>query len=225
MLRRHGQIFCVLSVVFDVSLIVVAWLICYVVRFRLGLLPYKEAMPPGVAQFARLLPMVVCCDLIFVALSGLYRPEGRRSLLAEQWQLVRAAVFGWLGLIAALYYYRSVPYSRLMLFMFFFANPLALVASRSLLRRTLALLGRSGWGVQHVAILGTGKLARETLHELRNSRTPALQVDYLIDDADERQEGDVAGVPILGSLADMTACLGEHLVDAVLIALRSSRLD
>jgi exopolysaccharide biosynthesis polyprenyl glycosylphosphotransferase len=224
-LRRHGQVFCVLSIVFDVIMIAAAWLLCYVVRFRLGLFPFKEAVPPQVAQFIGLLPLVISADLIFIALGGLYRLEGSRSLFEEQWKLVRAAVFGWLGLIAALYYYRSVPYSRVMLFMFLFANPLALLASRAVLRKTLRALGRSGWGVEHVAILGTGKLARKVLQRLRTSPVLGLQVDYFVDYSDEPQEAEIEGLPVRGTLSNLRTCLGTHFVDSVFVALGGGKSD
>ncbi|MHC4480900.1 MAG: undecaprenyl-phosphate glucose phosphotransferase [Planctomycetota bacterium] len=225
MLKRHGQLFGFLAVLFDAATVSAVWMLCYVIRFRLGLLPFKEAVPPGAGQFAHLLPLVISCDLIFVGLSGLYRLEGRRSRLTEQWQLARSGVLGWLALLAALYYYRSVPYSRVMLFMFFFANSVALLASRAVLRWTLRALGRSGWTLQHVAIVGTGELARRVLRKVRGNPALGLQVDYFAEDDGPETAPAINGVPVIGSLANLAACVIDNPVDTVFVAVRARNLN
>ncbi|MHC4789336.1 MAG: exopolysaccharide biosynthesis polyprenyl glycosylphosphotransferase [Planctomycetota bacterium] len=222
MLKRHGQLFGFLAVLFDAATVSAAWMLCYVIRFRLGLLPFKEAVPPGAGQFAHLLPLVISCDLIFVGLSGLYRLEGRRSRLTEQWQLARSGVLGWLALLAALYYYRSVPYSRVMLFMFFFANSVALLASRAVLRWTLRALGRSGWTLQHVAIVGTGELARRVLRKVRGNPALGLQVDYFAEDDGPETAPAINGVPVIGSLANLAACVIDNPVDTVNVLMQNA---
>jgi len=224
-LKSHRQVFCILSVIFDVVLVSAAWLTCYVVRFRLGLLPIKEPVPPGVAQFAALLPLVVCCDLVFIVLHGLYRREGSRSLLTEKRKLAEAGILGWLALLAALYYYRSVPYSRVMLFLFFVANPLALLASRALLRATLRGLNRSGWAAEHAAILGTGRLAATVLQKLQGNPALGIQVDYFIEDDNLPAGHDIAGVPVLDSLRNLASCMSAHPVDTVFVALRAEHMN
>jgi lipopolysaccharide/colanic/teichoic acid biosynthesis glycosyltransferase len=221
-LKRHGQLFGFLAVLFDAATVSAAWMLCYVIRFRLGLLPFKEAVPPGAGQFAHLLPLVISCDLIFVGLSGLYRLEGRRSRLTEQWQLARSGVLGWLALLAALYYYRSVPYSRVMLFMFFFANSVALLASRAVLRWTLRALGRSGWTLQHVAIVGTGELARRVLRKVRGNPALGLQVDYFAEDDGPETAPAINGVPVIGSLANLAACVIDNPVDTVNVLMQNA---
>ena len=67
-----------------------------------------------------------------------------------------------MGMLTILYYYSRTPYSRVLLLIFLFLNPLALIVSRAALRALLRYRRARGWGVSRAAIIGTGRLAQET---------------------------------------------------------------
>ena len=224
MLRQRSHIWLTLAVIFDAALVAASWMICYIIRFHLGI-PYKEAVPPGLGQFVEVLPIVLLCNLIALGIVGLYRPGGTRSRLSGQLQLTKAALLAWLGLLAVLYYYRSSPYSRIMLFIFFFVNPLALTVARWLLGRTLQWLYRRGWGLRHAAIIGVGKLAQQTLRKLQNNPWLGIKVEYFIDEHEERQRQQVLGVPVFGSFSNLIESINNHPVDDVFVAVPGRERD
>ncbi len=208
-----------LAVVFDAAAAAATWMICYVVRFRLGLFPYMEPTPPTPGLFARLLPIIVGCDLIALAAVGLYGPARTRSLLREWMQVAKAAALAWMGMLAVLYYYSRTPYSRVMLFIFLFVNPAALMLARAALRRTLFGLRQRGLGVRRAAIVGTGRLAQEALHKLQANPWLGVTVEYFIGEDDQTNRSEIRGVPVRARVSDLRECMEAHPVDTAFVAL------
>jgi Undecaprenyl-phosphate glucose phosphotransferase len=225
LLRRQSHLFHCLAVVFDVAATCATWLLCYVVRFRLGLLSYHESAPPPAADFAEVLPIVVACNLLALVIGGLYKPAGRGYPFAEGMRIVRSALIAWLALLAGLYYYSRNPYSRVLLFIFLFANPLGLMASRALLRLTLRSLRHQGWGVKRAAIVGTGRCGQEVLHKLSQNPWLGIQVSYFVQHDDQPDRSEIRGVPVLSGISSLQECVRDHPVDAVFVALPSQRSD
>lgn len=225
MLKRHSHVTFTLAVIFDASLVSGAWLVTYVVRFRLGIMQFKELTPPGVSQFAQLLPIVIVCNLIALGYVGLYKPTRRRSLLQEWMQVAKGAVLAWLAMLSVLYYYSSTPFSRKMLFIFLFVNPAALMVSRVLLRGTLGALRRRGWGLQRVAIVGSGRLAQTTFDRLQRNPWLGVHVDYFVDEEEERRADEIRSVPVRGGLSNLLDSVREHPVDGVFVAIPSKKAD
>ena len=225
MLTRQKHLFLTLGVLSDAAFASAAWLLCYGVRFRLGLLPYVEAVPPPLAHFARLLPVVIACDLGALMAVGLYSHTAARSPSAEWARLAKGALLAWLALLAGLYYYSRTPYSRVLLFIFLFVNPLALAASRRLVRWALGALRRRAWGIERAAIVGTGRLAQETLHKLQTNPWLGIHVAYLVDEGDQPRQPTLRGVPVRGALPTLLDCLRQEPVDTVFVALPDEKAD
>jgi len=219
LLRRQSHVFFTLALIYDAALTAAAWMACYGVRFHSGLFHYLEPRPPRAALFATLLPVVITCNLIAIGSAGLYRPPRTRSLFREWMRTVRAGLLAWLFMMAVLYYYRTIPYSRILLFVFLVVNPLALMVSRVLLRKTLRALRRQGWGVKSAAIIGTGRLGQETCHKLRNNPWLGIRVDYFVQDEDERTKSEIRGVPVRGCMSNLLECMKETPVDTAFVAL------
>jgi len=227
-LRRPGRVFLGLAVSFDATAAAAAWMACYVVRFRLGLFPYVEPTPPGPGPFARLLPIVVLCDLVGLAAVGLYRPTRAGSLYKELVQVAKAGVLAWMGMLAVFYYVSRTPYSRVMLFLFLVVNPAALMLARVGLRRALLALRWRGVGVRRAAIVGTGRLAQEAFHKLRFTPWLGVQVEYFVSEEESARKRDIRGVPVRGGLADLVHTVRSHPVEMALVAIpgrKSGRLE
>jgi len=225
--KPHRHAYLTLAVVFDVVLVTAAWLLCWVMRFRTGL-PHAGDASTRLGEFLKILPMVLLCDLFALGFVGLYRPTGTRSLFRERMQIVKGAVFGWLWMFAPLYYYSANPYSRVMLSIFFFVNPLGLMTSRAILRWTLRALSRRGWGVRSAAIIGTGRLAQKALHGLQSDPIMGVRVEYFVSDDEEKSREQVRGVPVAGSVSSLLQVVRERPVDTVFVAIpagKSEQLD
>jgi Undecaprenyl-phosphate glucose phosphotransferase len=220
--KPHRHIYLTLAAVFDVVLVAAAWLLCWVIRFHTGL-PNAADASTRLGEFLKILPIVLVCDLFALAFVGLYRPTGARSVFREQMQILKGAVFGWLWMFAPLYYYSTNPYSRVMLSIFFFVNPLALMTSRTLLRWTLRVLHARGWGVRSAAIIGTGRLAQKALHGLRGDPIMGVRVDYFVTEDEEKGREQVRGVPVAGTTSGLLQIVREHPVDTVFVAIPAGK--
>jgi len=195
-----------------------AWLLCYVVRFRLGL-PQAADASTRLTVFVKILPIIVLCDLIALGFLRLYRPARTPSVFRERVQVAKGAVLGWLGMLAALYYYTANPYSRVLLFIFLFVNPLALMGSRTVLRVVLRGLRRRGWSVKHAAIVGTGRLAQKIHDGLKADPWMGVQVDYFVKESSQKKRRQIRGVPVRGSIPTLLRVMREHPVDSVFVAV------
>jgi len=218
LVNRDRHIFFTLAVIFDAVFVSAAWLLCYVVRFRLGL-PQAADASTRLTVFVKILPIIVLCDLIALGFLRLYRPARTPSVFRERVQVAKGAVLGWLGMLAALYYYTANPYSRVLLFIFLFVNPLALMGSRTVLRVVLRGLRRRGWSVKHAAIVGTGRLAQKIHDGLKADPWMGVQVDYFVKESSQKKRRQIRGVPVRGSIPTLLRVMREHPVDSVFVAV------
>lgn len=225
-MRRTGHVYLSVALTLDALLASAAWLGCYAVRFHAGVFAYVEETPPAAGNFARLLPIVLLCNLAGLGVLRLYGVPRMRAPLRQALRLISAAVLGWLATVAALYYVSATPYSRIMLFLFLLANPLALLLSRALVTRLLHVIHcRLGAGVRHAVIIGTGRLAQETLHRIRGNPCLGLRVAYFIDAEERAACAQVHGVPVAGALPDLAACLTARPVDAAFVAVPARKAE
>ena len=217
-MRRYTHMFFSLALLFDAVMVAAAWLLAYVIRFRLGLFSYIEPALPGLAPFAVLLPVVVTCNLFAVGLTGLYRPPRSQEWIRNAMQILKTAALGWLALLAVLYYLSSSPYSRKLLVISLFLNPMALLASRFLLRRVFLGLRSAGWGVQRAAVVGTGRLAQSVLTRLQDNPWIPARIDYFIgEESGDRTE--VFGVPLRGDFSSLLETMRANPVENVFVAM------
>ena len=223
MMKRHSHIFLTLALVADALCVAVAWMVCYWVRFRL--FSYVEPVPPSAGQFLLLLPYVVLCDLLALSIVGAYRVGRNLSPVEELMLVMRGAVVGWLAMLAVFYFERDIPYSRKLLVVFLIANPLALVASRGLLRLGYRWLRARGIGIQRAAIIGAGRLGQAVYDRIRQEPWLGIRVEYFIDDTLEQRHRDMRGLPVLGGRGEFLKHLAERPVDTVFVAVGAKRAD
>jgi len=221
-MRRSRHLYVTLALVIDTLLITAAWLLAYVVRFHLGL-PHAADASTALMPFVKILPIVCVCDLVALGILGLYRPPRTRSVFRLAGQLVRAAAIGWLLTLSALYTYRASDYSRGLLMIFLFLNPVALMGSRWILRTVMRAVHRRGWGVKRAAIIGTGRLAQKVLHGIHADPVVSTHVAYFLTEEDTVRREHVHDVPVLGAAVDMQRIIRKHPVESVFVAIPAGK--
>jgi exopolysaccharide biosynthesis polyprenyl glycosylphosphotransferase len=216
-LTRHSHLFFTVAVICDAVASGLSWMLCYVLRFDLGLFPSTPLIRPGPIVFAKLIPLVLACNLFALGFVGLYSAAGTRSSFREWIPIVKASLLAWLGMLAALYYYSATPYSRVLLFIFLLLNPAALIAARSLARQILKILHARGLGTRSAAIVGAGQRAQELFHRLQANPWVGVRATYFVDEQ-ERAEP-LCGLPVRGSFSGLVECMREHPVETVFVAI------
>ncbi len=245
MLRRQSHLFFGVTVVLDVILAGIGWIMTYVLRFKLGpalsptLFAYVEADAPPFRTFAVLLPVVITCDLLALVGVGLYRPARTRSLMRECMRTTKAAFLAWIGMVALFYFLRRTRYSVRLVLLFLLVNTAFMVASRFMLNKILRQFHRRGMGLRRAAIVGVGGLGTRTLARLQKNPWVGIKVEYFIDAGDGAKDSghecetgsrarEIHGVPVRQCGEDFLSCLQDQPVDAVLVAVsggEANRLD
>jgi Undecaprenyl-phosphate glucose phosphotransferase len=223
---RHSEIFRSLLVVADLSIVGLAWLGAYALRFRAGI----EA-PLGVPELELyLLPLAVILPLWLVLFRarGLYEPMRTASLLVEVGRVVRATVTGVVLLVALSFFVRSASYSRGVVIAFAVLSAGGVVGMRSALRFGLRQLRSHGYNLRFAVVVGGPDLAREVITRIHEHPAAGIRVTGVLCDAAAARRSEIAGVRVVGSYAALKPLLRAERVDQVIVALprdESAQLD
>jgi putative colanic acid biosynthesis UDP-glucose lipid carrier transferase len=177
----------------------------------------SPVVPP--AYWAAILAVALCSLLVFPA-TGLYRPQRGASPVED----LRALVYGWLALLAigvmvAFVTKTSDTFSRAWVALWIVGGFLLQITVRLGLRLTLRGLRRRGYNLRHICIVGAGDLGREVVARLRRAPWTGLHLRGFYDDTPELTGGEVDGVPVLGTIDQLTRDLELGDLDQVWIAL------
>jgi putative colanic acid biosynthesis UDP-glucose lipid carrier transferase len=215
LLKPNASTFDALTRIADPTIVVVVgWAAHWV---YLGLYQGTPIVP--LAYWIAIFAVALCSVVVFPA-TGLYRPERGASLVED----LRALVYGWLTLVAvgvlAVFATKTGDlYSRAWVGLWIGAGLLLQIAMRLGLRLTLRGLRRRGYNLRHICIVGAGDLGREVVARLRRAPWTGLHLRGFYDDTPELTGGEVDGVPVLGTIDQLSRDLEQGDLDQVWIAL------
>ena len=139
----------------------------------------------------------------------LYSPD-RRNPIADCLRLAVINGFGIVCLMALLYFVRIMDFSRLAL-AFFWAVSSAFVCLRRITTYSmLRSAHRRGRNVRHIAVAGSGNLARQYIQDTRDA--VHCRIDGTIGSS-------VAGIPHLGGYDNLEEILASATIDELVVAL------
>jgi FlaA1/EpsC-like NDP-sugar epimerase len=200
-------------VLHDLAMAALAWWIAKLLRYTLK--------PDEIVSFQLLeIPIVLLVQGLIFRWTGLYRSVWRFASLPDLWNILRAAVFGAVGIYAALFLYdrlENVPRSVLLLYPILLAAMLG--APRLLYRywkdsRNDLLHNQT---VKRVLIVGADRagevLSRDLHHDSR------YEVVGFVDDKASLRGASINGHPVLGRFDQLSEVAREAAVDMLLIAL------
>ncbi|HKK52390.1 MAG TPA: hypothetical protein VKA74_12420, partial [Myxococcota bacterium] len=194
MLYRYSEVFRTLLVVADATLVSLAWLAAYAIRFHGGI-PAPLGVPPF-ADYAYALAVILPIFVLLLRSHGLYEARRMDSPLGEASAVLRATGLAILILAALSFFSRSYFYSRLTLGLFAVLTPTVLIAFRSSIRFGLARLRRRGFNRRFVLLVGSGPLAETVAQRIRKRPDSGLQLIGVV--ADGVLGGEVGGAPVIG---------------------------
>ncbi|MEM9175650.1 MAG: undecaprenyl-phosphate glucose phosphotransferase [Myxococcota bacterium] len=215
MLYRYSEVFRTLIGVADGALVAAAWLLAFWLRFETGL-----PVPLGVPEtdpYVWALAVIVPLFFVLFQTHGLYEARRMDSPLGEASAVIRATVMGLLLLTAASFFARSYSYSRGVLGLFAVLAPTLVITLRSSIRFGLRRLRQRGLNLRYVVVVGSGPLAETVITRIGGRPDAGLRVLGVVSEG--AIGGMVAGVPVIGGLADLKAILQGQRVDQLIIAL------
>jgi exopolysaccharide biosynthesis polyprenyl glycosylphosphotransferase len=199
----------------DVLVCLLAIALAYVLRLYVPEdLLTRLAHPPEL--YARAAPVVVGLWLIAFFARDLYEVRRFRSGFAEAVATLGAVAIATI-LIAAASFMSRTDYSRAMLVLFWLSGSVLAVTERALLARyRRSRLSRPDTE-SLTAVVGCGELGQVVAERVRRFHSLGYEVVGFICGRENPPET-IAGLPVLGRLADLPEVCAEHRLDEVLVA-------
>jgi len=219
MLRKHAQFFESLFLISDLSILSLAWILSYCLRFYTTLIrPPLLGTPPFLNYIEFLLPLWVIWGLVSKKIN-LYQPRRTEHFLKEFFDVVKCQTLTLIILIAIIYLSRRFEFSRLAFFYFWMISFLGFISARFFARKTLRMLRRRGYNQRFALIAGTGELGQKMLEKIELYPELGIQVIGYLTRKIEEVGNKIRDILILGLYEDIDKILDEKDVDIFFIAL------
>ncbi len=198
-----------------------AMLCAWFVRFQSEVIPVTKGQQ-DFSTYAALLPLITIVFPLSFAVQGLYRVRPARGKTEEWVAVAIGSVMATIILSGVLLWVRPaeshiVPYSRATLALFLVSAIVLTIIGRTIVRYIVQRRHRSGKDLDRVLIAGNGELAR-AVFERMNARRDELgfRIAGYLRNGDE---GEIPGIPCLGTIAEAETIVRSHEIDHVFVAL------
>jgi Undecaprenyl-phosphate glucose phosphotransferase len=213
MLSRHRQLLVSAVFALDAALIFVSWIGAWWLRFHALGLPAPLGVPPLTLYlwFGAVLTPVA---LLILRTLQLYR-SARTARLAQELFTIAQGIVIVTAIAAIVSFFTKGELSRSTLLLFAVLATFVLGFSRVALRLLLRQLRRHGLNQRNVLVVGTGELAERLVEKMTTHPDFGFRVLGVIAADSSRAGGAVAGVPVIGTIADLPGLaerLGAELV-------------
>ena len=192
------------TLVTDIVLINVAFLIAYWLRYELQL--FRSVDPANNVPYSVYLPMVAILTVILVLTNrreGAYDVRKGRPFFDDLYGLLNATTTAIMLMVVLVFFYRRLFYSRII---FIYAGILIIVLlglARLVRNMVLARMRASGKGVDRVLIVGAGEVGRTVMRNLIAQPELGYRVVGFLDDDPIKSSADIGPIRALGSLDEL----------------------
>jgi FlaA1/EpsC-like NDP-sugar epimerase len=207
-----------IALLFDVSMIPVAWFLAYALRFNF------ESMPLESHQIAveSLLPLWIV-QVMAYRIVGLHRGMWRFASIPDLLRIFQAVSLGF-GLFLLTVFLinrlegipRSITPLYALLLIFLLGG--ARLAVRWLKSEPFSL---EGVGVR-VLVVGAGRAAESVIRELRRGGMVHHRPVAIVDDRSEKRGQELQGVRVLGTCDDIPTLVEQEQIELIIIAIPSA---
>ncbi|HYE25186.1 MAG TPA: sugar transferase [Clostridia bacterium] len=202
------------TLLFDIGVIVGSFLLAYLFRHLM-----YGSEPGEFFSHAALLPLILSIWSVLLPYFGAYKSPRETSEIGYLWSITRAVGAGVALLLTLLFLLKITYVSRAVIIGFagicFVLLSTVRIATLVYFRRSL----RRGLNLRNVLIIGTGNRALKLSKSLREAVEWGVHVVGHLDPDVRYCGSEVAGSPVLGSVADITSVLKHHVVDDVILAV------
>jgi len=218
MLKKFGEFYKSVFFLLDLVLITAAWLLSYVIRFKMGLIPITKGVPSFQPYFILIPAIVIIWGIVFKGFH-LYRPRRISSRLSEIWNIVKACSMAALVLVAVSYFLRQYEYSRIVFLIFWGLSIVLVTLSHWTSREILRFFRKRGYNQRFALIVGAGELGQELAAKLQRHRELGVRVIGFLSRRAEKVGREIRGIRVLGVYDQLAEMLSSHPVDQVFLAL------
>ncbi len=204
----------------DVTLILIALVIAYYIRYKLQW--FRAVDPVFSVELWAYLPFALALVLILPVsfrLSGVYPYQRGRSWFEETYAIATATTLGVMVLIIASLFFRPLLYSRLIFLYTALLVTVLLGGSRLLYQLSLDHLRHYGVGVKRVVLVGAGDVGRMVIRTMTARPDFGYQLVGFLDDNPTKGHTDIGPYRALGPVENLRQVLASEAVDSVIICL------
>ncbi len=208
------------TVITDVILINVAFLIAYWLRYDLQL--FRSVDPANNVPYSVYLPMVAILTVLLLLTNrreGAYDVRKGRPLFDDLYGLLNATTTAIMVMVVMVFFYRRLFYSR---FIFIYAGILIIFLlglARVVRNMVLARMRATGQGVDRVLIIGAGEVGRTVMRNLIAQPELGYRVVGFLDDDPAKSGADIGPIRALGSLDALPEAIAANDISQVIITL------
>lgn len=208
------------TVVTDVLLINVAFLIAYWLRYDLQL--FRSVDPANNVPYSVYLPMAAVMTVLLVVFNrreGAYDVRKGRPYFDDLYGLLNATTTAIMIMVVVVFFYRRLFYSRII---FIYAGILIIVLlglARLVRTMFLARMRAAGQGVDRVLIIGAGEVGRTVMRNLIAQPELGYRVVGFLDDDPAKSSADIGPIRALGTLDALPQAIAENEIAQVIITL------
>jgi exopolysaccharide biosynthesis polyprenyl glycosylphosphotransferase len=225
--QQRARIAAALHLFGDLAATAIAFFGAWALRFELEVVPLTKNAP-DLSRYLELLPIALVLFPVVFYFHGLYRERLYRSRVDETVSVLLAVILASVLLSGVMAWYRPAQspgsleyftYSRTFLALFALVEVVAVVALRVANRGLLKSASLHAGKFQRVLVIGAGELGLDIAQKLLDHRDFGVEVIGFLDDDPEKRDLRPAGLPVLGTLADIQAVLDDFRIDQVFVAL------
>jgi len=227
MLKRYHLMVGGVFRVVDISVVGIAWLASWWIRFKLPLIPVTKGLP-DFESYAALTPLIIFLWIIVFQFTGVYQSRRMVRRTHEAQNLIRSHLIALLLFIAITYLFSDYRYSRGVMLWFGTISALSLVSFRLMLRNSLRAIRKRGYNLRHVLIVGESGSTESLIGYLHKFPELGVRVRGVISKNEATPSRFILGVPVLGSYERLISIVRSTQADQVVIALPrqdSAQLD
>jgi len=217
MLKRYHHMVGGVFRVVDTSVVAVAWLASWWIRFTFPIIPVTKGLP-RFEKYAALTPLVVFLWMIVFQNMSVYQSRRMMRRTHEVQLLLKAHGVALLLFVAVTYLFSEYRYSRGVMLWFGSLSAILLVLFRLGLRNTLRNIRRKGFNLRHVLIVGESGSTATLIHHLQKFPELGLRARGLVTQPGSTTHA-VAGVDALGHYDELATLIQSTGADQVIIAL------
>jgi FlaA1/EpsC-like NDP-sugar epimerase len=204
----------------DLCMIPFAWMLTYWLRFNLGEIP-----PAFIEQALSLLPLIICVQVIYYWLFGLYRGLWRFASLPDLTRIVKVVTMGIISSILLLFLSAHLVGIPRSIFPLYGLLLIVLLGTSRLLYRWLkeyADIPSSDTPTQRVLIIGAGQAGEGLVRDLIRQRQTEYRIVGFVDDKSTKRGQEIHGIRVLGNTQDIPTLVRSHHINLIMIAIPSA---
>lgn len=215
MIKENQRFLNKIQIIMDMAIIVISFLLSYYIRFNIlgGItsMTFIDFLSPVIGS----LPMYFILYNIF----DLYSTKRTKSIFQEILAICNVNITAGLFLTLALFIFKIVDFSRMVLFMFIVLNIVITILFRLILRLILRKFRRRGLNQKHCIIIGANDISYELIKKINKNKHWGYSISGIIDNKTSENFGIYK---ILGKFNDLENVLSKSRIDIVFIAIEAS---